>query len=145
MYDSNINLNDKNKVKKLNIIKLSNINYFESLTFNRKYYIFKNIIKNVFIWTWIVTNNSWTFFIASCFCKNQTIIIRTKIKTTMSILYFTKMNQFKIHFKSLNNSKWIYFVSLIKIFFIIYLYHFRIGHMIFWEVLCLNLKMQDKF
>jgi hypothetical protein len=49
MYDSNINLNDKNKVKKLNIIKLSNINYFESLTFNRKYYIFKNIIKNIFI------------------------------------------------------------------------------------------------
>jgi hypothetical protein len=55
--DSNINLNLKNeaiKKEKLNIIKLSYINYFQTLIFNKKYYIFDNIIQ---IFSFNLNNN----------------------------------------------------------------------------------------
>jgi hypothetical protein len=57
MLDFNINLNVKNKIKKSknqkikksNIIKLSDIDYIQTLTFNRKYHIFENIIFKAFL------------------------------------------------------------------------------------------------
>jgi hypothetical protein len=38
----------KIKLEKLNIIKLSDADYVQTSTFNRKYYIFENIIQKYF-------------------------------------------------------------------------------------------------
>jgi hypothetical protein len=38
MFDAKINVNVKNKVEKLNIIELSDIDYIQNLLFNIKYH-----------------------------------------------------------------------------------------------------------
>jgi hypothetical protein len=42
MFDSVIKLNVKNKARKSNKINLSEIDFFQTLSFNAKYYAFEN-------------------------------------------------------------------------------------------------------
>jgi hypothetical protein len=48
LFDYNINLNVKNKIKKSNIIKSPDINYAETFSFNKKILLIENDIQNSF-------------------------------------------------------------------------------------------------
>jgi hypothetical protein len=49
MPHSSISLNVKNKIEKSTIVKLSDIDYVKILSFNIKYYMFKNLFKMIFL------------------------------------------------------------------------------------------------
>jgi hypothetical protein len=66
----------KIKLKKSNIMKLSDIDYFQTLIFNIKYYIFENIIQKCFS---LSLNNNKEFmklFLKYHVFKNQLIIMK---------------------------------------------------------------------
>jgi hypothetical protein len=48
MFDFNINLKLEIKIRKSDIIQLSDINYVQTSAFNKKYYASKNIIQKCF-------------------------------------------------------------------------------------------------
>jgi hypothetical protein len=69
IHDSSINLKDKNKIEKLSIINLSDIDYIQTLIFKK--YHFENFSSNL--------NNEEiiNLFYILFFCKNQlTLIIK---------------------------------------------------------------------